>query len=300
MNTRNANHLPLCASLALLAMPLAADAATRQVSERRPAAADGIVEISNVAGSVTVNGWDKAEVEVTGTLGDKVERLEFTGTGNRTTVRVVLPARSGWGGDSEARLTIRVPAKSAVRASLVSADLRTDGVSGDQELQSVSGDISGTAGGNLEVESVSGDVKLSAPNARNTEIETVSGNATLTGASGDIELSTVSGDARLKLGTVSRARFSAVSGDVDFAGTLARGGRIEAEAVSGDVALRFTGALAAEIDVQSFSGDIRNCFGPKPVTARAGPGSSLQFQHGSGDGRVSIETKSGNISVCDR
>lgn len=64
--------------------------ATRAVNERRPADPRGTVEIVNTAGRVSVAGWERPEVEVTGTLAELVERLEFTRSGTRTRVRVVL------------------------------------------------------------------------------------------------------------------------------------------------------------------------------------------------------------------
>ena len=39
------------------------------------------------------------EVAVTGLIGDRVERLELTASGNHTVVRVILPEGSHWGGD---------------------------------------------------------------------------------------------------------------------------------------------------------------------------------------------------------
>ena len=74
--------------LALAAWPAIGQ---QHVDEKRPASATGTVEISNVSGLVKITGWDKAEVQVTGTLGRGTERLELSGSGNRTLVKVVLP-----------------------------------------------------------------------------------------------------------------------------------------------------------------------------------------------------------------
>jgi len=51
---------------ALLAAPLGAET---PVDQRRPAALDGLVDIENMAGSIRVTGWDKAEIVVSGRLG---------------------------------------------------------------------------------------------------------------------------------------------------------------------------------------------------------------------------------------
>ncbi len=75
-------------------------------------------------------------------------------------------------------------------------------------------------------------------------------------------------------------------------------GRIESESVSGDVTLKFAAMPAAEFDVQTFSGDIKNCFGPKPMESRYGPGSRLQFMNGEGHAHVRINTKSGDVRLC--
>jgi hypothetical protein len=296
------------ALLCLLALP--ALAAPRQVNEARPASADGVVEIVNVAGLVEVSGWDKPTVEVTGTIGDKVERVEVTGTAGRTAVHVVLPSgnHSSWSdfgehgpiGSGEARLRIQVPQKSSLVVSLVSANLRIAGVAGNQHLQTVSGDISGDGGGTLQISTVSGDVHLVAANARTAQIETISGDMTVSGAGGDVSVHTVSGDGVLNLGTVNRARFETVSGDLKISAALAADAQFDAASVSGDVAVQFNANPDAEFDLQSFSGDISNCFGPRPAKEEYGPGTRLAFRNGKGGGRVHVDTQSGDVSVCTK
>ena len=83
-------------------------------------------------------------------------------------------------------------------------------------------------------------------------------------------------------------------------GTLTADGQMNAESVSGDLQVKFAAQPEAEIDVQSFSGEIRNCFGPKPVEEKYGPGSRLNFRSGKATGRVHQETKSGDVEICDR
>jgi DUF4097 and DUF4098 domain-containing protein YvlB len=187
-----------------------------------------------------------------------------------------------------------------LQVSLVSSDLKVSGVTGNQHLQTVSGDIAGEAGGDVDVKTVSGDVHLMAHNSHNAQIQTVSGDLTLTGADGNVQVTTVSGDAMLTLGALSRAHFETVSGDIgSTAAALAASGQLDATSVSGDLRIHFTALPDADIDVQSFSGDIHNCFGPKPVEQQYGPGSRLTFRNGKGGGHVHIDTKSGDVELCN-
>ena len=63
--------------------------------------------ISNVSGTVDVRGWDRNEVQVTGHLGEDVERVDVETSGGRTVIKVVLPRGSSHDGD--ATLEIQVP-----------------------------------------------------------------------------------------------------------------------------------------------------------------------------------------------
>jgi hypothetical protein len=287
-------------ALAAAGLPPTVLGATRTVDQRLAADPQGRVEIGNVAGRVEIQGWDRAEIAVSGTLGEDVERLEFTSAGGRAVVRVILPKKGNLD-DGDANLVIRLPARSTVATSVVSADLVSRGVAGRQEIQSVSGNVEADVAGDTRINSVSGDLRLDAKGAGRLEVRTVSGNLVVGGgAGGEVQAKTVSGDARLTLGTLSRAQFGSVSGDLTVNAALAAGGRFEAESVSGDVDVRLAGKPSGEFDVETLSGDIENCFGPKPVEPEYGPGSRLSFREGQGTASVRIETKSGDIRLCNR
>ncbi len=293
-------HLLAC-TLLLMVLALPAWSATRPFSAQKPADPSGTVEVINVEGTIEISGWDQPTVDVNGTIGSKVERVDVTSNANHTTVRVVVPSGGNWDGDSSAHLKIRVPHKSQLEVSLVSSDLRVSGVTGNQRLQTVSGDIAGDVGGDLQVNTVSGDVHLSTHNSHNTQFKTVSGDVSITGADGTMQGNTVSGDTLVTLGTVSRAHFETVSGDISVtAAALAASGQFEATSISGDLGVHFTTLPDADFDVQTFSGDIKNCFGPKPVEEQYGPGSRLNFRNGKGGGHVHIDSKSGDVDLCSR
>jgi hypothetical protein len=287
-----------CALLVLSPWALAHAGTT--VDQHRPANPQGAVEISNVAGTVDVQGWDKSEVAVTGTIGKDVERIDVTGDDNRTSIRVVLPSGLNWGSrtDSEAHLVVHVPAGSSVSTSLVSADLKVSGVRGDAKLQTVSGNVSGDVGGDVRASVVSGDIKLTANAAKMIEVKAISGNIVLTGGNAEAEVTTVSGDATVTLGTVSRARFKAISGTLKATLALGPDAQFDSETVSGDVRVEFASEPSADFDLQSFSGSIDNCFGPKPEDVRHGSGQRLTFKTGDTHARVHISTKSGDLRMC--
>jgi hypothetical protein len=296
---RLSKHTLTCA-LAALVIPWSVSQAATQIEEHRAANPQGSVDIVNVAGSVDIQGWDKSEVEVSGSVGKDVERVDVAGDGNRTSIHVILPSHGSCcsGRDGEAKLLIHVPAGSSITTSLVSADLKVSGVRGDAKLQTVSGNITGDVGGDVRANDVSGNIELAAPAAKAIEIKDVSGNIVLTGGDADAEVTSVSGDLKITLKTPTRARFHTVSGEIIAKFALGPEAKIDGESISGQIKLELAGTPAGDFDIESFSGDIDNCFGPKPVKPKNSPGTRLQFNTGDSHARVRLETKSGDVRLC--
>jgi hypothetical protein len=200
---RYSNHAAL---LFACALPLAAFADNDSVDRKVAASADGEVVISNVSGTIDVRGWDRNEVQVTGHLGEGVERLDVETSGGRVVVKVVLPRGKSHDGDAD--IEVSVPRNSSVEVSAVSADVSSRGVLGTQRLKSVSGEVTADiAGDESEVRSVSGDVTVRGSGKPvRLRVSSVSGNLDLTNAAGSLDLVTVSGDASVQMGDTSDVR----------------------------------------------------------------------------------------------
>ena len=291
---------PLAAVAALCTVASPAWAGT-PINQRAAADPGGAVEISNVAGTVRVTGWDRNEVEVTGELGEGTERLDFAVVDKVTRVKVILPNRSNNVEDTD--LVVRIPTASRLAVTTVSADIEVQDVTGAQRLQTVSADIrTEAAAEDVECKSVSGDVAVHGSGKKAlVTITTVSGDAMALKVAGEVNANTVSGNLTLGLGETTRSRLRSTSGDLTMASVLAADGRLDIESISGDVRLELHGPVNAEFDVTSFNGEIRNCFGPKAVsTSEYAPGKEWQFREGQGTGRVRIKTLNGDISVCKK
>src|SRR5210317_1904819 len=144
----------------VLSLLLAAPIMAEEVNRTLDAASDGRVYISNIAGSVTVNGWSRDQVEVTGELGRNVEELIFERDGDKITIKVKVPKKGGRG--IESYLYIQLPQGSSIDVSTVSADIEVKQVSGEQSLGTVSGDIyTESAKSDISAEAVSGDIEIS-------------------------------------------------------------------------------------------------------------------------------------------
>lgn len=281
---------------ALFALPAAAEEVDRTID----AAADGHVHVSNIAGEVTIAGWSRNQVEVTGELGRNVEELIFERDGDKVTIKVKVPKRGGRGIDSD--LHIQVPEGSSIDVGTVSADISVSEVRGEQRLNSVSGDIDTEAYENdVSAEAVSGDidVKGQGKDAEN-RANTVSGDVTLFSVAGIAVGESVSGDVIVDDGSFERASLNTVNGEIVFRAGLRDGGRLQIETVNGDVDVEFGERVSGRYDIETFNGDIRNCYGPKAErTSKYTPGWELSFEEGSGDARVTISTLNGDVSICD-
>jgi DUF4097 and DUF4098 domain-containing protein YvlB len=281
---------------------LARAAGAEEVEKRAQADPRGEVVIVNVAGDVQVTGWDRNEVQVNADLSDGVQRLDFKTSGARTTIEVVLPKGRSYHGSTD--LVVHVPRNSSLTTNTVSADQTIKDVRGMQRLQSVSGQIQTELWNeDLELKNVSGEVSVEGHSGKGTlRATTVSGDLRLRHVGPEMELNTVTGDMQVQAQEVSRARIKTTNGDLELrAASLTRDVRIEAEGINGDLRFRFRGALDAEFDIETFNGDIENCFGPKPHRTREyGPGTSLRFKEGNGDGRIRIKALNGTVEICNR
>lgn len=298
-------NAPVSAALhAALSMAMLAVAAQRAEAEpftkTQPADARGEVEIVNVAGSVEVSTWDRAEVQVDADLGSSVERLDFRRDGARTYIKVVLPKMSGGGGSSD--LIIKVPRDSGLIINTVSAEQKIRGVRGTQRLQAVSGSIETEFGpGDLELKTVSGNILARGDGKGLVRATTISGDLEINKAGPEVDLNSVSGDMIVSAERLDRGRIKTTNGDLEMTTSLTDDARLEAEAINGELTFTLRGEINAEFDIETFNGDIENCFGPEPRRSREyGPGNELRFTQGKGGARVHIKTLNGGVSVCKR
>jgi DUF4097 and DUF4098 domain-containing protein YvlB len=288
-------------AIAVLALPAAAQ---QTVNQTVATSATGEVHVHNVAGRIRVLGWDQNQIQITGTLGPRVERLAVEGPPDRTQIRVVIPSGNACTGRDacSADLEIRVPNRKSVTARGTSANVEVAGVSGEVsghstsgsvivsgspssvEAQSTSGNVTvsgsptrgvtaGSTSGNVEVNantrsvrasSTSGRVVVNGSAAEGVSARSVSGHVVVGATTDQLAAETVSGD--VSVNNVSRrASVTTVSGSASI-----RGGRIEhlaLESVSG--ALRYEGEVHPNVvmNVQSHSGRITLSL-PAGVAAR--------------------------------
>lgn len=293
--------LALCT--AMLALP--AFAAT-PIDQTRPFDPSGRIEIDNLKGSIKVQGWDRREVRIEGSLGEGVEKLEIEGDRQRLSVKVRYPSQGGLGlfGTGEraepSHLRLMVPLQADLEVESVSATIDVVGVAPRElAIDSVSGDVT-VAGAPIEAEidTVSGDQHLTL-NSREVNAESVSGAVRLSGRlDGSVEVETVSGaiDVEVLESRLHRLGGATVSGDIRIDTALAAGGEIGLESVSGDLEMRMPRDLSAVVHGSSFSGDLR-APDARVEQPRHGPGSSFQHRYGQGEGEVRMETFSGDAEL---
>lgn len=202
----------------------------RTVEETRAVTLDGLVDVSTVAGSVTVHGWNRAEVKVTGTLEPDVVALDVVTAGSTTTVDVKgpEPGRQERNLRLGAVLDIAVPAGSSVRVSSLGARIEVVDVGGVRELQSVGGSIVVKGGGGaVRAGTLGGDITIDCPTTR-IEFSTASGEVVINGADGEITGRTMNGPVRIGGSRIVDADLSSLGGAISIDADIAENGRLRA------------------------------------------------------------------------
>lgn len=207
----------------------------------------GLVSVANVQGSIRVEGWDRAEVELT-------VKKTATGSASLDDVEVAVEPQGDWlhvqtlyQGDSDDSVVVdyclRVPRQVHLKSlRTVNGDIVVRSVEGPIEAHTLNGNIDerGVAG-NVTARTLNGSIYVAlralpeAPGA--LQLETINGDVQLlfpTGADADLVLNTVAGRIQSDLPFAARA----VSGDTSARARLGRGGvPVRLRTVRGDIRL---------------------------------------------------------------
>lgn len=280
--------LLVLALLLVTSGPLSAQ--MRPIEERHTLRPDARVEINAIIHSITVERWDRNEIEITGEYDSEWEEIDVGGDERsfRFEVEAMPRNRSGrqnWNGSEARSLRVRAPAGVQLAVATVSGDLRVTGLSGSVSATSVSGRVEMEGGGPTRA-----------------RLNSVSGGVRYEGGANDIEVQSVSGEVIvMTTGRVGSGSVKSVSGNVEFNGALAANGRLDVESHSGNVDLTLPPGVDARFSLSTFSGrvtsDLPNAEDEVHRRGQYVPQESLSFTTGSGSARVEAKSFSGNVRV---
>ncbi|MGH9262763.1 MAG: hypothetical protein ACRD08_23165, partial [Acidimicrobiales bacterium] len=223
----------------LLCLPfigLAASAAAQQrVDLGWPLAGDHVrIWVPVARGSVTITGWDRDSVAVTGTVTGGAGAVAGGGNGQVVKFGVQTPAGSAPTGG--AALQVSVPHRARLSIVTAGATIAVAGVDGWLDLEATTGDIRiNGSPEDVRAETLGGAIEILGGTGR-TRAKSVCGPITLRGAGVDVAAATLSGTILVRAAGfqrgaagIARGRFESVSGDIRFDGVLGRGAVIELE-----------------------------------------------------------------------
>lgn len=295
---------------------LSLSALAQDVNRSVDAPPSGHVVIELVVGDVTVRGWDRTTIQISGELGDGAETLEVDQQGDETTIRIVENNEEGAEtGGEETELFVSVPRASSLFVEGTNADLLIAGVEGEMSLETVSGDIEAEVfGAAFAAHTVGGDVNVASRGASvEATLISVAGEIEAGGPFSSITASTVSGDIELDVLDSTSMNLTTTNGEIEVHATFDGAAELNAETTNGDVELRVGDEDDLNVDVGTFSGRIRTCF-DRPVAdadvdgqgevgggrggRRGQRGGDLVIEAESDSPRVRVRTLNGDIEIC--
>lgn len=309
----------MLAMVVLVAAPTFAGTG-KAVSESKAVSANERIELEVMRGEVEIKVGSGNQFKINGTLDEEAEGYEFKSSGGVTRFVVKMPRRLFNNGYSEddnkgSKLVVEVPQSAVLNFEGVSTNVNASGVKGGADITTVNGTINAsqlagnvslqTVNGNIASNDLQGHLKLSTVNgeikdqskAASLEMESVNGELHSVSTAKEVEVSTVNGEVDLSLNGSERVEFSTVNGQIDIKLAGSKAPRISGSSVSGSLTLTMPDIESARISIEaSAGGDIDNKLTQdKVVDAKYGPMSSLDTTLGGGDGRIEIETVSGEV-----
>lgn len=283
------------AAFSVMVSGAAQAAEPRSFSDHRALNANAKLSVRNLAGVIEVEGWDRAEFDLSAQLGESAEQIEITGSAADLQVEVKNRKVNYTYGDGDTRMKLKVPAGVVLSLDGTSADIVVRGTKGALTARSVSGDVDlMVSATEVSAQTVSGDLRLEAPLSKQTRLNTVSGDTDVKAATGLLSAESVSGDVQVKGTSFTQLDLKSVSGDVGVKASFAADAKVKAESLSGDVLINAPASLSAEVSLKTFSGDRNSDF---DAVREASEGKRALLKIGEGRGQFSLTSFSGDVTL---
>jgi hypothetical protein len=279
--------------LLLLMAPLPL-AAQESVERGLPASATVSIRAYNLAGSIRVLGWSRDSVHVSASLASG-SQLYFGGS--RTALKLGVEAAASPGATPPSELVLRVPAGARVWIKSATAGADVEGISGEVDVSTVSGDIRVRGEPSLlAAESMEGSLDIGG-SATVLRLKSAGGSIGFKGSAADLSVSTVSGNIQLDVsGPVASGRVESVTGRIAWAGPVGTAGSLDLQTHGAHIQLALPQGQDAEIDVSAFSGKVVNGF---PSARRSAPaGKPVRYVLGDGGAHIAVRSLKGGVTIA--
>jgi len=280
------------------AAPVASVHAQQKIMLGHASTSNVSIRLFAAVGEITVVGWDRDSVEMSGVIPKGVKAGLFAGEPNERVsgMKMFIEAPTEQSG-TEGKLLLKVPRGARVWLKTGSANMEVSGVTGSLDLNVVGGSI--TVNDNpkdVRAESMDGSVTFTgAPEW--LRAKTATGDILMRGGV-DVGASTISGTIRMVVGQVERAKFESTTGAIVFGASLTRNASLEVETHSGPIDILLPPKADVDIDAATITGAIDNRFSKaRPVTGREGRGMTLQTSSGMGGARITARSFKGTVQL---
>lgn len=307
-----------CVAVIFITLCTSAEA-KQQIDQSLPATNDSLIRIEHINGKAEIRGWDKEQVQVKGTLGDKTQEFIFKERNGDIRIEVEVKQKYSWSENNDGDdLSIYVPfgasvqydsvnanlllveLKGNVKSEVVNGSIRAEALSGRARFESVNGEIQfSDMTGDITAETVNGDIQGSHKSEKDITLESVNGSVFVRSQSEKIEVESVNGDIELELAEVERLEMTSVNGDINVSLTLNDDGEVEGNTVGGRIALMFNVLPSAHFDIEAHAGGniVNKLTKDKVQKAKYGPRRWLAFSTGKGSAIVNLSTVGGRITL---
>jgi DUF4097 and DUF4098 domain-containing protein YvlB len=246
------------------------------------------VSISNLAGKVTVRGWDRLQVHVAYTIASPkiavdTEQVPAQGPADKLHFTSYLIHRSDVVPNPVVDYVVQVPSGTSLDIHDPQGTINIDSIKGDTSIDSLGGTISvADAEGHLSIRSVGGNIEIIR-------------------SSGRVEAYSINGNLHFVSPASTRLRGTTTSGTIVYEGDFAPGGDYVLSDYSGDITVICPSSASFELDAKTVRGKLDNQFplvprGPSSQSFHP-PGNSIFGTQGSGQATLEVTSFSGAIRV---
>lgn len=262
---------------------------------------DGKVYIDNDRGEVKVEGWDKAEVKVSGELANSAHELIFKNKGKKTLIKVTMKRGGHRGHKAHSQgnyLTVFLPKEKKLHFKGRDTDFQISGLNAGIQGNTVNGDLHvKDVHSRINISTISGDIVVD-KSSGTAYVESMKGDIDFVGTFEDVHLQSVAGDIWADIAEVEKLKSKNVTGSTLVVGDLMSEAYVKLTSVNGDINYKVANKLNAECEIATrFGGEITNNISEDMPKSSILQQKKLKMVSGDGSATLVMNSISGRVTI---